>query len=90
MLYYFSLPIFSILLIVVQSTITDVIFANHFIFEISLVVVIYAGFHLDIIKGTMLALTLGIVQDCIAGSVLDYSRLLYKYFLVFFFHIRLD
>ena len=77
MLYYLSLPIFSILLIVAQSTITDMIFANYFIFEISLVVVIYAGFHLDIIKGTLLALTLGVILDCIGGSVLGVFTFIY-------------
>lgn len=77
MLYYLLLPLFSILLIVAQSTITDVIFANYFIFEISLVVVIYAGFHLDIIKGTLLALMLGMVLDCIGGPVLGLFTFIY-------------
>lgn len=77
MLYYISLPFFSILLIIVQSTITDIIFSNYFVFEISIVVVIYAGFHLDIIKGTILALILGVVLDCVGGSVLGVFAFIY-------------
>jgi len=50
MLYYLLLPILSILLIVLQSTVTDLIFSGRFIFEISLIVVVYAGFRLDLIK----------------------------------------
>jgi rod shape-determining protein MreD len=69
MLYYLLLLILSILLIVLQSMITDVIFSNYFVFELSLVVVIYAGFHLDLIKGTVLAFFLGFVLDCVGGSV---------------------
>ena len=77
MLYYLSLPILSILLIVLQSTITDVIFSNYFAFEMSLVVVIYAGFHLDLIKGTILAFFLGFVLDCVGGSVLGLFAFIY-------------
>jgi rod shape-determining protein MreD len=69
MLYYLSLPFLSILLIVLQTTITDIIFSNHFVFEMSLVVVIYAGFRLDLIKGTILAFILGLVFDFVSGSV---------------------
>lgn len=77
MLYYLSLPILSILLIVLQSTVTDVIFSNCIVFEMSLVVVIYAGFHLDLIKGTILAFFLGFVLDCIGGSVLGLFTFIY-------------
>jgi rod shape-determining protein MreD len=77
MLYYLSLPILSILLIVLQSTITDVIFSNYFVFEMSLVVVIYAGFHLDMVKGTILAFILGFILDCVGGSVLGLFAFIY-------------
>jgi rod shape-determining protein MreD len=69
MLYYLSLPFLSILLIVLQATITDIIFSNRFVFEMSLVVVIYAGFRLDLIKGTILAFVFGLVFDFVSGSV---------------------
>jgi rod shape-determining protein MreD len=77
MLYYLLLLFLSILLIVLQSTITDVIFSNYFVLEISLVVVIYTGFHLDLVKGTILAFFLGLVLDCIGGSVLGLFAFVY-------------
>jgi len=77
MIYYFLLLILSILLIVLQSTITDVIFSSSFIFEMSLVVVIYAGLHLDLIKGTVLAFLIGLFMDCIGGSVLGVYAFIY-------------
>jgi rod shape-determining protein MreD len=43
----------------------------------SLVVVIYAGFHLDLIKGTILAFFLGFVLDCVGGSVLGLFTFIY-------------
>jgi len=69
MLYYLSLPFLSILLIALQSTIADVIFSDQLVFELSLIAIIYAGFHLDLIKGVILALVLGFVLDYFGGSV---------------------
>ena len=69
MLYYLSLPVLSVLFIVLQSMITDVVFSNRFVFELSLLVVVYAGFRLDFIRGTFLALVFGFVFDCLSGSV---------------------
>lgn len=83
MLYYLLLPILSVLLIVIQSTVTDLIFSGRFMFEMSLIVVIYAGFRLDLIKGTVLAFVLGFVFDCINGSVP--GVLAFIYIIVFLF-----
>ncbi|MCE5212473.1 MAG: rod shape-determining protein MreD [Deltaproteobacteria bacterium] len=83
MLYYLLLPILSILLIVLQSTVTDLIFSGRFIFEISLIVVVYAGFRLDLIKGTVLAFVLGLTFDCLNGSVT--GVLTFLYIIVFWF-----
>jgi rod shape-determining protein MreD len=43
----------------------------------SLIVVIYAGFHLDLIKGTVLAFFLGFLLDCVGGSVLGLFAFVY-------------
>ncbi|MGP8153778.1 MAG: hypothetical protein ACLQBQ_06490 [Smithella sp.] len=64
-----SLPFLSILLIAIQSTIADVIFSGRLVFELSLIIVIYIGFRLDLIKGVILAFILGFVLDCVGGSV---------------------
>ncbi len=86
MVYYILLPFFSILLIVLQTTIADILFAGRLVLEISIIVVIYAGFRLPLIKGAMLAFVLGFVFDCIAGSVLGLFTLIYVLvFLLSFF-----
>ncbi|HNZ65633.1 MAG TPA: hypothetical protein PKJ10_07340 [Smithella sp.] len=69
MLHYLSLFILAILLIVLQSTVTDLIFSSYFMFEMSLVVVIYAGFRLEMMKGLVLTFFLGLILDCVSGSV---------------------
>lgn len=69
MFHYLFLLILAILLIVLQSTVTDIIFSSYFVFEMSLVIVIYAGFRLEMIKGLLLAFFLGFILDCVSGSV---------------------
>jgi rod shape-determining protein MreD len=69
MIYFLLLPFLSILLIALQSTVTDIIFSERLVFEISLVVVIYAGFRLDLIRGSISAFVFGFVLDCVSGSV---------------------
>jgi rod shape-determining protein MreD len=44
MIYYLLLPFLSILLVVLQISIADILFSGKLILEISLIVVIYAGF----------------------------------------------
>ncbi len=77
MIYYLLLPFLSIILVVLQISIADVLFSGRLILEISLIVVIYAGFRLDIIKGLTLAFILGFVYDCLAGSVLGLFTSIY-------------
>ena len=77
MLYYLSLPFLSILLVILQSTITDIIFSGRLVFELSLIVVIYAGFRFDLIRGSILAFILGFVFDCVSGSVLGLFTFIY-------------
>jgi rod shape-determining protein MreD len=77
MLYYLSLPFLSILLIILQSTITDIIFSGRLVFELSFIVVVYAGFRLDLIRGSILAFVLGLVFDCVAGSMLGVFTFIY-------------
>ncbi|MBN1470337.1 MAG: rod shape-determining protein MreD [Syntrophaceae bacterium] len=77
MIYYILLLISSVFLIVLQSMITDIIFSNYFMFEISLVIVIYAGFHLDLMKGTVMAFLLGLFVDCVGGAILGLYPFVY-------------
>ncbi len=86
MVYYLLMPLVSILLIVLQITIADVIFSGRLVMEISLIVVICVAFRLDLVKGVISCFVLGFVYDCIAGSVLGLFALIYTVvFLVSFF-----
>jgi rod shape-determining protein MreD len=77
MIYYLLLPFLSILLVVLQTSIADILFSGRLVLEISLIVLIYAGFRLDLIKGLIMAFTLGFVYDCLAGSVLGLFTFIY-------------
>jgi len=77
MLYYIMIPFLSILLVVAQTTIADIIFSGRLVIEISLIAVIYAGFSLDLIKGSIFAFILGFVFDCVAGSVIGLFTFIY-------------
>jgi rod shape-determining protein MreD len=85
MVYYFLLPFLSILLIVLQTTVADIIFSGRLVLEISTIVLIYAGFRLPLAKGAILAFVLGFIFDCIAGSVLGLFTLIYVLIFLFSF-----
>jgi hypothetical protein len=69
MIYYLSLPLFLLFLIVLQSSISDVLLFGVVGVEISMILVLYAGFHLDVIKGGILSFVAGFFLDCVSGSV---------------------
>ncbi len=69
MIYYLSLPFFLLFLIVLQSSISDVLLFGVVGVEISMILVVYAGFHLDVIKGGILSFVAGFFLDCVSGSV---------------------
>ncbi len=69
MVYYLFLPVFSLLLIVFQTTVLDLFFMGKVGLELSLVLVVYAGFYLNIIKGGAMSFILGFYLDCVTGSI---------------------
>lgn len=85
MIYYLLLPFLSIILVILQSTITDVIFSGRLVFELSLIVVIYAGFRLDLARGAVLAFITGFVFDCVAGSIPGLFTFIYVVIFLFSF-----
>ena len=85
MIYFFLLPFLSIILVILQSTITDVVFSGRLVFDLSLIVVIYAGFRLDLVRGSLLAFVMGFVFDCVAGSVLGLFTFIYVIIFLFSF-----
>jgi len=77
MIYFLLLPVLSIILVVLQTSIADILFSGRLVLEISLIALIYAGFRLDLIKGLISAFILGFVYDCLSGSVLGLFTFIY-------------
>lgn len=77
MIFYLVLPLFALVLLVLQTTILNLFFLGKMGLEVSLIVVIYAGFYLDVIKGGILAFILGFFLDCIIGSVTGVFTFIY-------------
>jgi hypothetical protein len=76
-IYYLLLPLFSFFLIVFQTTIPGILFFEKITIELSLILVIYAGFHLGALKGGLICLFMGFMQDCLTGTVSGFFVLLY-------------
>jgi len=92
MIYYSILPFAAILLVVLQTTVAGIIFSGLLTLELSLIVVIYAGFRLDLLKGMFLAFVTGFVFDCLYGAVLGLFTIIYLiiFLLSFFVSLRID
>jgi len=91
MIYYLLLPFATIGLVVLQATLADIFFSGWLTLELSLVVVIYAGFRLELMQGMILALMTGFVFDCLSGSFLGLFTLIYLniFLLSFFVSLRI-
>lgn len=91
MIYYLLLPFMTIFLVVFQTTLADILFSGRLTLELSLIVVIYAGFRLDLMKGMVLAFVMGFVFDCMSGSVMGLFTLIYLiiFLLSFFVSFRI-
>jgi rod shape-determining protein MreD len=77
MMYYVLLPFMAVVLVVLQSKLAEILFSGLLTLEMSLIVVIYAGFRLDLWKGAALSLVVGLAMDCLSGTVLGLFSLLY-------------
>jgi len=90
MIYYFCLPFMAVGLVVLQSTLADVLFSGRIALELSLIVVIYAGFRMDLVRGMVLAALMGFVLDCVSGAVLGLFTFVYLlvFTLSFFVSLR--
>jgi len=69
MIFYLLIPFITIGLVVFQTTLADLLFSGWLTLELSLIVVIYAGFRMDLVKGMILSGAMGFVLDCISGAV---------------------
>ena len=77
MAYYIVFPIFTILLVVLQKTLLDLLFGGRIGIEVSLILVIYAGFHFDMVRGGVLAFLTGFLLDCVSGTIMGLYTFIY-------------
>lgn len=77
MILYLLLPILLLFLVIVQVTLLETLSFGWFAMEISLIVVIYLGFHLDVLRGGILALLLGFFLDCLTSAIFGLYMFLY-------------
>ena len=66
---YVLLMFLGFLLIVFQIMISNLFFYGKFVVEISLIIVIYAGFNVTVMKGGAFSFFLGLCHDCFMGSI---------------------
>jgi hypothetical protein len=85
MIYFIILPILLLFLVIVQITILDLLSLGWIGIEISLIVVIYAGFHLDALRGGILSLVLGFFLDCLTSAIFG----LYIFLYLFIFYLSM-
>jgi rod shape-determining protein MreD len=74
---YFFLPFAALLLVVFQTSVLSILFMGRLSFEISLLLVIYAGFRMNILFGALLSFLLGFFLDCAIGSISGLYALIY-------------
>lgn len=77
MINYILIPFLSLVLIVVQMMVSDIMLFGKIGVELSLILIIYLGFRLDIIRGGVLSLIIGFFRDCITFSISGLYSLLY-------------
>ena len=68
-MYFLALWLFSFLILVLQVTLFDLLFHGRMALEITMIVVVYAGFNLDIVRGGILAFTIGLFYDSLASII---------------------
>lgn len=64
-------------LIIVQTIVSDVLFLGTITVEFSLIVILYAGFHFDVLRGGLLSACSGFFLDCMSGVVSGFFILVY-------------
>ncbi len=79
---YLLLPVLLLLLVIAQITILDLFSLGWIGMEISLIVVIYSGFHLDALRGGIVSLLLGFFLDCLTSTI--FGLYMFLYVLIFF------
>ena len=60
-----------------QTVLSNLFFAGNLVVEISLILIVYAGFKLNWIKGGIFSFSLGFLMDCLVSSVSGLYALIY-------------
>jgi rod shape-determining protein MreD len=66
---YVLLIFLGFLLVVIQTMISSLLFHGKLVLEMSLIMVIYAGFTLSVMRGGVFSFILGFFLDCFMGSL---------------------
>lgn len=74
---YFLLPLAGLLLVIFQTSVLNIFFMGRLNVEISLILVIYAGFRMNVLHGALLSFLLGFFLDCATGSISGLFTLIY-------------
>ena len=82
MIYVLLTPLALLMLVIVQITVLDLLTLGRIGVEVSLVVVIFSGFHHSLLKGGILTLLLGFFLDCLTSPIFGLYSFLYL--LIFF------
>lgn len=77
MIYYLAVPWLLLIIVVFQHAVLGAMFFHTIAVEISLVLVIYAGLRMEVIRGSFLVLLLGLMMDCITGAASGFYALVY-------------
>jgi len=72
-----ALCLFGLALLGVQTMASNLFFSGKVVVELSLILVVYAGFHSTLVRGGVLSSLIGLVLDCLMGSVSGLYALLY-------------
>ena len=69
MLFYLTVPFLAFLLVVFQQGFLNLVFFQQLSVEVSLLLAIYAGFRMDLVRGAVLSVLMGFFVDCLTGSI---------------------
>ncbi len=67
--FYLLVPFFAFFLILFQQFVLNLLFFNQLSVEASLLLAIYAGFRMDLLRGATLSLLMGFFIDCLTGAL---------------------
>ena len=70
-------PIMGVLLIFLQTSVLNLLSMGRINVEISMILVVYAGFRMNLLPGALLSFLLGFFLDCMMGSISGLFALIY-------------